>query len=43
MHLYLHDNILADLDKLERYPVESQEYKNVYDRVINVGEFQNLK
>ena len=40
--LYLHDNILEDLDKLEKYPKESEEYQRVYQRVINVGEYSNL-
>ena len=27
--LYLHDNILEDLDKLEKYPKESKEYQDI--------------
>ncbi len=40
--LYLQNNILEDLDKLESYPEESLEYDKIYQRVINVGEYQNI-
>ena len=40
--LYLQNNILEDLDKLESYPEESLEYDKIYQRVINVGEYKNI-
>ena len=40
--LYMEDNILQDLELLGRYPEGSEEYKKVYDRVINVGEYKNV-
>jgi acyl-CoA dehydrogenase len=40
--LYLHDNILEDLENLEKYDKDSAEYQKIYQRVINVGEYDNM-
>lgn len=40
--LYLEDNILEDLQNLERYDKDSSEYQKIYQRVINVGEYDNI-
>jgi hypothetical protein len=40
--LYLQDNILGDLEKLDEYQEGEPEYQKIYDRVINVGEYDNI-
>lgn len=40
--LYLQDNILEDLEKLDRYEVGTPQYQKIYQRVINVGEYDNI-
>ena len=40
--LYIQDNILEDLEKLDKYEAGSPEYQKIYDRVINVGEYNNI-
>lgn len=39
--VFIENNILEDLLKLDDYDLESEEYKNLYDKVIQVGEYKN--
>ncbi len=40
--LYIQDNILEDLENLDEYQEGEPEYQKIYDRVINVGEYDNI-
>lgn len=40
-NIYCEEGILANLDKLNTLDENSDEYKNLYQRVIQVGEFEN--
>ena len=40
--LYLENNILEDLENLDRYKKNTPEYQEIYERVINVGEYKNI-
>ena len=39
--IYVNNTILEDLEKLNSLDSESQEYKNLYQKVISVGEYPN--
>ena len=39
--IYTNDTILEDLEKLNSLDLESQEYKDLYQKTISVGEYPN--
>ena len=41
-NIVLDNNILDDLSKANNLPKESNEYKILRDKIINVGEFENV-
>jgi hypothetical protein len=40
-NIYCEDGILKELDRLNRLDQDSDDYKNLYQKVIQVGEYEN--
>ena len=38
--IHIKNTVLEDLERLNEVPNDSEEYKNIYNKVINVGEFK---